>query len=84
MAEVQKAFEDPQAIQASGFHVGGVKYMTIRADEKSLIGKQGKTGVVVTKTKQALIIAHHPDTTTTQACTTTVENLGDYLVGVGY
>ena len=45
---------------------------------------QGKEGLVIRKTQQALLIAHHPNTVTTQSCVSTVETLGDYLISVGY
>jgi profilin len=45
---------------------------------------QGKEGLIAAKTVQALIIAHHPDTVLTNACSSTVEQLADYLKGVGY
>jgi profilin len=40
--------------------------------------------LVVAKTKQAVLIAHHPDTVQTNPCVNTVETLADYLIGVGY
>ena len=46
--------------------------------------EQGKEGLVVAKTKQAVLIAHHPETVQTNACVNTVEALADYLIGVGY
>jgi profilin len=45
---------------------------------------QGKEGFVVTKTTQALILAHHPDNVQTQACASVVQSLGDYLIGLKY
>ncbi len=46
--------------------------------------EQGKEGLVVAKTKQAVLIAHHPETVQTNGCVNTVETLADYLIGVGY
>jgi hypothetical protein len=46
--------------------------------------QQGKEGILVAKTVQALIIAHHPETVLTQACSSTVEQLAEYLKSVGY
>ena len=46
--------------------------------------EQGKEGLVVAKTKQAVLIAHHPENIQTNACVNTVEALADYLIGVGY
>jgi hypothetical protein len=45
---------------------------------------QGKEGVVVVKTTQALLIAHYPETVQPGVATNTVEQLGDYLIGLGY
>lgn len=45
---------------------------------------QGKEGIVIVKTKQALLIAHYPENVQPGQCVTTVEKLGDYLTGVGY
>jgi profilin len=39
---------------------------------------------VAAKTKQALVIAHHPETVLTNSCSATVEALAEYLKGVGY
>jgi len=77
-------FADPNPLYGSGFHIDGVKYTVIAATDKTIRGKQGKNGMIVAKTTQALLLAHHPDTVTTQSCVSTVEALQDYLVGVGY
>ncbi|TID25410.1 Profilin (actin-binding protein) [Venturia nashicola] len=53
-----------------------------RADKLST--SQGKNGMIVAKTTQALLFAHHNENVTTQNCVSTVEALQDYLVGVGY
>lgn len=45
---------------------------------------QGKEGVVIVKTKQAILVAHYPETVQPGAATNTVETLGDYLKGLGY
>ena len=45
---------------------------------------QGKEGVMIVKTKQALLIAHYPETVQPGEAATTVEKLGDYLIGLGY
>jgi hypothetical protein len=45
---------------------------------------QGKEGVVVVMTQQAILITHYPDHVQPGQATNTVEQLGDYLVGVGY
>jgi profilin len=45
---------------------------------------QGKEGVVIVKTKQAILITHYPETVQPGVAAATVEKLGDYLTGVGY
>ena len=45
---------------------------------------KGKEGVVIVKTTQAMLIAHYPESAQPGAATTVVEQLADYLIGVGY
>ncbi|MCJ1277953.1 profilin, required for normal timing of actin polymerization in response to thermal stress [Puttea exsequens] len=75
---------DVKKIQSNGFHIAGKKYMTIKADEKSVYGKQGKEGVCIVKTQQAVLVAHYPESVQPGSAANTVEQLGDYLIGVGY
>jgi profilin len=49
-----------------------------------MVSLQGKEGFVITKTKQALILAHHPDTVQTQPCANVVQALGSYLIDLKY
>jgi len=77
-------FANADPLWAEGFRVNGEKYMLIRADENSVIGKKGKEGIIAVRTKQALIIAHHPEDVLTQSCTNTVESLATYLADQGY
>ena len=46
--------------------------------------KQGREGIVIVKTKQALLITHYPESVQPGQATNTVEKLGEYLSGVGY
>ncbi|KAK5938969.1 profilin, required for normal timing of actin polymerization in response to thermal stress [Knufia obscura] len=75
---------EPKAIQGQGFKVAGDKYFTLRSDDRSLYGKKGKEGLVIVKTKQALLIGHYPENVQPGQAATTVEKLADYLIGVGY
>ncbi len=45
---------------------------------------QGREGVVIVKTKQAILITHYPETIQPGTAANTGEKLGAYLVGVGY
>ncbi|KAI5304070.1 profilin, required for normal timing of actin polymerization in response to thermal stress, partial [Ascosphaera pollenicola] len=80
-------------VQTHGFHISGEKYFALRSDENSLYGKktwvltrttQGKEGVIVAKTKQALLIAHYPETVQPGPATNTVETLAQYLRELNY
>jgi len=75
---------DPKKVWGTGLHIAGEKYVTLKADDRSLYGKKGKEGVMIVKTKQAILIAHYPETVQPGEAATTVEKLGDYLIGVGY
>lgn len=46
--------------------------------------EQGREGMIIVKTKQALLLAHYPETVQPGSASLTVEKLGDYLIGVGY
>ena len=71
-------------VQSEGFHIAGEKFFTIKSDDRSLYGKKGKEGVVVVKTQQAILVAHYPESVQPGSAATTVEQLGDYLISVGY
>lgn len=45
---------------------------------------QGKTGVCIAKTKQAILIGHHGENTLAGNASQTVEALADYLIKNGY
>lgn len=45
---------------------------------------QAKEGVVIAKTTQAILIAHYGENVIAGNAATTVEQLADYLIKVGY
>jgi profilin len=45
---------------------------------------QNKEGIVCVKTKQAILVAHYPETVQPGEAAKIVEALADYLIGVGY
>merc|ERR1711916_114605 len=83
-AKLIAGFSDPTSLLASGLYIGGVKYMTIRADDNSVYGKKGQEGIVCAKTNQAIVIGHYNDQIQPGQCTLVVEKLADYLRGVNY
>ena len=45
---------------------------------------QGRTGIVIVKTKQAILVGHYGEGMQAGNAATTVEALADYLVKAGY
>ncbi|KAL7628907.1 profilin, required for normal timing of actin polymerization in response to thermal stress [Parahypoxylon ruwenzoriense] len=69
---------------ADGIHIAGERYVVTRIEERSVYGRQGRTGICVVKTKQAIIIGHYGEGQQVGNATQTVEALADYLIKVGY
>ncbi|KAJ3138793.1 profilin, required for normal timing of actin polymerization in response to thermal stress [Physocladia obscura] len=82
--ELKNAFTDASGIRASGLHIAGVKYFALKADDRSIYGKQGSGGVVCVKSKMAILIGVYADPTQPGEATKVVEALADYLISVGY
>ncbi|KAI9018381.1 profilin [Hyaloraphidium curvatum] len=79
-----KAFKDPSGARASGLTLAGVKYIVLRADDRSIYGKKGAGGIACVKTKQAVIIGEYEEPIQPGECTKVVEGLADYLISVNY
>jgi len=77
-------FKNPGGVFATGVTAGGVKYLTIKADERSIYGKKGTGGVITVKTGQAVLVGVYKEGTQPGAAANTVEKLADYLVENGY
>ncbi|KAI7889314.1 profilin [Mucor mucedo] len=82
--EIISGFTKADHILASGIHINGTKYLTLSANERSIYGKKGSTGVCIVKTTQAVLVALYDDKIQPGACTKVVESLADYLISVGY
>ncbi|KAJ5594721.1 Profilin [Penicillium hispanicum] len=73
------AFTNPDDAFAKGFSIGGEKFVSIRADARSLYGKKGKEGAIVVRASSATFIAHHGENAQTPNAATVVEKLVDYI-----
>ncbi|MCJ1297829.1 profilin, required for normal timing of actin polymerization in response to thermal stress [Hypocenomyce scalaris] len=85
--EVVSSYKDTgevKKVQSSGLHIAGERYVVIKADDRSLYGKKGREGIVIVKTQQAILVTHYPESVQPGSAANTVEQLGDYLIGVGY
>ncbi|KAI9788012.1 MAG: profilin, required for normal timing of actin polymerization in response to thermal stress [Peltula sp. TS41687] len=85
--EIIEAYNDKadvKAVQSTGLHVGGQKYVVLKADERSLYGRSGKEGILIVRTDKALLVTHYGESTQPGAAANTVEQMADYLKSVGY
>ncbi|KAF5022354.1 hypothetical protein F66182_5603 [Fusarium sp. NRRL 66182] len=67
-----------------GLYIGGERYVLARAEGRSLYARQGRLGVAVAKTTQAIVVGHHGEAQVAGNATSTVEGLADYLIKAGY
>jgi len=70
--------------QAEGVYVCGERYVVFKVEDRSLYGRQGRTGVCIVKTKQAILVAHYGENGVAGNAAQTVEALADYLIKAGY
>ncbi|PBK99871.1 profilin [Armillaria gallica] len=77
-------YNDVTKVQASGIRVAGQKFFTLQANPRSIYGKKGADGIVIVKTKQAILVAEYVAPTQAPEATPIVEGLADYLINVGY
>ncbi|EEB09758.1 profilin [Schizosaccharomyces japonicus yFS275] len=77
-------FQDPPSMFGTGIHLAGQKYITIRAEGRSIYGKLQKEGIICVSTKLAILISHYPETTLPGEAAKITEALADYLAGAGY
>jgi len=71
-------------LYSEGLHVAGERYVLTKAEDRSLYARKGRDGVVIVKTKMAILIGHYNETMMAGNCATTVEQLADYLIKTGY
>ena len=71
-------------LASTGINLGGQKYFYLSGDDEVMRGKQGKGGVHLVKTNQALLVGVYDAPMEPSAAATVTEKLGDYLKGVGY
>jgi profilin len=82
--KIVNAFNDSSSALSSGITLAGVKYMTLKADNRSVYGKKGATGFCAVKTNQSVLIAFYDETIQPGNCASTVEKLADYLIENSY
>jgi len=83
-SEILKAHGNLDTTQSNGIRLGGQKYFTLQANDRSIYLKKGADGALLVKTKQAILVAEYNAPVQAPEATTVVEGLADYLSGVGY
>ncbi|KAF8884430.1 profilin [Gymnopilus junonius] len=78
------AYKNPTSVLASGLKLEGQKYFGISANDRSIQLKKAADGVVIVKTKQAILVAVYVGPLQAPEVTPVVESLADYLISVGY
>eukprot|EP01091_Cochliopodium_minus_P016210 TRINITY_DN59_c0_g1_i4.p1 TRINITY_DN59_c0_g1~~TRINITY_DN59_c0_g1_i4.p1 ORF type:complete len:127 (-),score=34.74 TRINITY_DN59_c0_g1_i4:48-428(-) len=82
--DISAGFRNIPLFQSGGIVLGGTKYMFLRSQDYTVIGKKGQGGVHISKTGKAIIIGIYEAPTIPSEAAIVVEKLGDYLMGVGY
>jgi len=77
-------FANASDASAKGVNVGGHKYITVKADNRSIYGKKGAGGVVAVKTGKAVVVAVYGEGQQPGNAANVVEKLADYLIENGY
>jgi profilin len=77
-------FTNPDGLRASGLTIAGIKYIVLRADDRSIYGKKGAGGVITVKTGQAVLIGTYNENLQPGQAANVVEKLADYLIDSNY
>ena len=73
-------FTDASGLRASGIYLAGQKYLTLRADDRSIYGKKGAAGCICVKTGKAILVGVYDENTQPGQAANVVEKLADYLI----
>ncbi|KAF9382422.1 hypothetical protein CPB97_007159 [Podila verticillata] len=82
--KVVDAFANSSDAFASGLYIEGKKFVVLNADDKVVRARQGATGVILAKTTKCVLIGYYNENVQAGDCSVIVENLADYLRGIGY
>ncbi|EFA83340.1 profilin II [Heterostelium album PN500] len=77
-------FKKPNEALEKGIMLDGIKYMGIKANERSIYGKKGSTGLVCVKTLKSILVGYYNETQQPGNATNTIEKLADYLIENGF
>ena len=83
-AALANNFKNPASAQSTGLTAAGTKYLTLKADDRSIYGKKGAAGIITVKTSQAVLVGVYKEGTQPGSAANAVEKLADYLIENGY
>ncbi|KAK0715842.1 profilin [Lasiosphaeris hirsuta] len=69
---------------AEGVHIEGQRFVAFNIADRHIYGRHGRTGIIIVKTGQAILVAHYGEQHQAGNSTQTVEALADYLITAGY
>eukprot|EP01100_Stratorugosa_tubuloviscum_P013517 TRINITY_DN67_c1_g1_i3.p1 TRINITY_DN67_c1_g1~~TRINITY_DN67_c1_g1_i3.p1 ORF type:complete len:125 (-),score=58.91 TRINITY_DN67_c1_g1_i3:98-472(-) len=84
VAALTGGFNSPNSVLQSGVTLAGTKYFVIKADNRSIYGKQGNTGFCAVKTGQAVVLGFYSETLTPGNASKAAEGVADYLINLSY
>jgi len=70
--------------QSKGIRAAGNKYFFLQSTDRSIYGKKAADGIIVVKTKQAILVAVYEQPIQAAEATPIVEGVADYLISVNY
>ncbi|XP_013782042.1 profilin-1-like [Limulus polyphemus] len=76
---IEKMKSNPTVFQETGIHIGGEKYICLKASDTLLRGRKGSSALCIVATEQCLIAAATTDGVPAGKLNIVVERLGDYL-----
>ncbi|KAM0683597.1 profilin [Mitosporidium daphniae] len=79
-----EAFRDASKARERGLYIAGVRNIILRADSRSIYGKNGASGALFVKTGQTIIVATYGSEHIPGNATAVVEQLADYLISAGF
>ncbi|KAH3761686.1 profilin II [Pelomyxa schiedti] len=81
---IKDNFEREHTPQSRGIWAGGLKYMCVKADTRSVYGKGNKGGIVTVRTGKCVLVGIYGEGKQAGNAVKTVEDLADYLIGAGF
>jgi len=82
--EIIHSFKDIPGTQSKGIRAAGNKYFFLQSTDRSIYGKKAADGIIVVKTKQAILVAVYEQPIQAAEATPIVEGVADYLISVNY